>query len=422
MNEYISNPSMRAFIFQGFVAVLPIVGSYIAYRWSRADDDTRNVTESLKQIGYHDHESETSLQHPKSSIQGRHSIKNYFWPLVLTSGVILVLYSMTHPFVILSGLWVGTLEELVNIFGVQDVAPIAIVAGRVLFWGWLGAYIYSFNLIFKRFMAYDLTPGVYVFAATRFILAWIIGSIVAVVIGTTGRTFMQSDLNMAYVFGVVFFIGFFPEQGLDWLTAFAKNRMHNTGNNVKETRLSDIEGLSIWQQARLQQEGIENVQNLANADIPSLIINTPFPVGQIIDWVDQAILLVYANGNNPKRHMYNLLEDTGIRCASDFLTASRDEANVLSLAMAISKITDKTHQDETKISTERLRTLRLAIQSATNIRVTSYYRWKFSMDSSRVTEATLYPPFSSVVGDCPPLEEPENEPPKLPLETVLSSN
>lgn len=394
MPAYIADATWWGFVFQALVSIAPIVGSYIAYRWTRVSEHIRSVEISLQQIGYH--QDEEAAKRIATRMKDKYNMQIYFWPLVLASLVILVLYSMTHPFIIKNGLWVGTLEEVVDIFGAAP--PMAISAGRVLFWGWLGAYIYSFNLIFKRFMAYDLTPSVYVFAATRFMLAWIIGSIVAVGMGTAlnKTTGMDSELNMTTIFVVVFFIGFFPEQGLDWINVFAKNRMRllrRNGEIVKETRLSDIEGLSIWQQARLQQEGIENVQNLATADIPQLIMNTPFPVGQIIDWVDQAILLVYANGNNPKRYMYNLLEDAGVRCASDFLTVTETDELQRQLAEAINHLPNA--EKGSKITPERLVTLRKAVQSAPNVRITCYYRWQFSMDEERVSRAEAYKPLMS---------------------------
>lgn len=393
MPAYIADASWWGFVFQCLVSIAPIVGSYIAYRWTRVSEHIHNVEIALQQIGYR--QDGEAADRITSRMKDKYNMQIYFWPLVLTSGVILVLYSMTHPFIIRNGLWVGTLEEVVNIFGAQ--LPSAISAGRVLFWGWLGAYIYSFNLIFKRFMAYDLTPSVYVFAATRFILAWIIGSIVAVGLGTVlnKTTRMDAELNMASIFVVVFFIGFFPEQGLDWINVFAKNRMRllrRSGEVVKETRLSDIEGLSIWQQARLQQEGIENVQNLATADIPQLIMNTPFPVGQIIDWVDQAILLVYANGNNPKRYMYNMLEDSGVRCASDFLTVTETDELRAELTTAINHLPNA--DKGSKITPERLVMLRKSVQSAPNVRITCYYRWQFSMDDERVNCAKTYKPLA----------------------------
>jgi hypothetical protein len=49
--------------------------------------------------------------------------------------------------------------------------PRDILFGRFLFYGWLGAIVYSFHLTFRHFLTYDLTPSVYVFTSNRFLLA-----------------------------------------------------------------------------------------------------------------------------------------------------------------------------------------------------------------------------------------------------------
>jgi hypothetical protein len=386
---YIVDPSFRGFLVQGLIAILPILGSYIAYRFVRVPERTKTVKDALYQLGYDTHYQ----RHGDVSYQ--YTIWHYLWPLTLACSVILILYSMTHPYVINSGLWVGTLEEILDIFGLSETdVPRAIQAGRILFWGWLGAYIYAFGLIFRRYMAYDLTPNVYVFAASRFVQAWIIGSIVAVASGTFFHSAgMGAEANMATIFVLVFFIGFFPEQGMDWITAFSKRRMGQRSGVVKETRLADIEGLSIWHQGRLQQEGIDNVQNLATVDIPSLLINTPFTIGQIIDWVDQAILLVYANGTEPKGHMYRQLENVGVRCASDFLTAADDEARLKLLVQALKETRRADESTSLALTEARLQMLLLSVQSATNVKITARFRWQSSMNAELVEAARKLQPF-----------------------------
>jgi hypothetical protein len=140
---------------------------------------------------------------------------------------------------------------------------------------------------------------VYVFTSNRFLLALAVGGVVGMSFGTfSTATGMSFDVNMATVCLVTFFIGFFPDQGLTWIALTAKKALKLQGGVSSETELSTIEGLSMWQQGRLHQAGVENVQNLATADVPSLVIGTPFPVNQLVDWVGQAILLVYAFQTN----------------------------------------------------------------------------------------------------------------------------
>ena len=57
--------------------------------------------------------------------------------------------------------------------------------------------------------------------------------------------------------------------------------------------LDCLDGLTVWHEARLEEEDIENVPNMATADIVSLLVSTRLPADRIVDWVDQAILLTY---------------------------------------------------------------------------------------------------------------------------------
>ena len=287
--EHLTEPTLWAFLLQATVFLFFIPASYIAYRWVRAPLKRDRVKQSLSQLGI------DQTKELEEIMVGEYRPKHYVWPLFLVCILMFFVFASTHSYVIQLGLWTGVFEEVINIFDV-DIFPRAILKGRILFWSWLGAYIYSFHLIWRRFLAYDLTPSVYIFIAQRLALAFAVGAIVGVGMGTFSTAAgVPFDVNMATVSIVAFFIGFFPEQGLNWIAATAKKTLGQRGGIAKETRLSEIEGLSIWHQGRLRQEGIENVQNLATADVPALVIGTPFTVHQIVDWVDQAILLAYAS-------------------------------------------------------------------------------------------------------------------------------
>ena len=280
-------------------------------------------------------------------------------------------YALVHPYVIQLGLWSGILEEVIDVFGADNLFPRAILTGRILFWGWVGAWAYSLHLTGRRFLAYDLTSIVYVFTTNRFWLAMMICGIVGIGVGTFSTAAgVPFDVNMATVAIVLVFIGFFPEQGLDWITATAKKALGQQGGIAKEARLSEIEGLSIWHQGRLRQEGIENVQNLAAADVPALVVGTPFPVNQIVDWVDQAILLAYVS-----KEQFEALEKAGLLRASDVLTTTSDNEGLDELAEA------------TGLKKSELKVLSRILQSALNIKMISRFRWQSSLDTAKVEEA-----------------------------------
>jgi hypothetical protein len=362
--EHLTEPTLWAFLFQALLFPSYIPLTYLAYRWVRAPLKRERVKQSLSQLGI------DMTKELEEIMAGEYRLKHYVWPMSLACLMTFTTYTATHPYCIQRGLWAGFLDEVINIFGADDLFPRAILGGRIMFWGWIGAWVYSLHLTVRRFLAYDLTPSVYVFTGNRSLLAVSVGTIVGIGLGTFSTAAgVPFDVNMATVAVVLVFIGFFPEQGLNWIAATAKKALRQQGGIAKETRLSEIEGLSIWHQGRLKQEGIENVQNLATADVPALVVGMPFPVTQIVDWVDQAILLAYAS-----QEQFEALEKVGLRCASDVLTTSDDEGlNDLAEATGLEK--------------GELRVLARVLQSALNIKMISRFRWQSSLDRAKMEEA-----------------------------------
>jgi hypothetical protein len=81
--------------------------------------------------------------------------------------------------------------------------------------------------------------------------------------------------------------------------------------------LSDLEGMSVWYEARLLEGGIEDMQGLATANLADLLLQVQVPTGRLIDWIDQALLLVHVGG--VERRLAPKLRQLGIRTATDLL-------------------------------------------------------------------------------------------------------
>lgn len=377
--EQLTEPTFFVFSLQAIILMSYIPASYVAYKWVRAPMKRDRIVQSLAELGI------IQADKPRNTFATEYQTKHYIGPLLLACGLTICLYALTHPYAIQRGWWAGILEEVVNVFGEDNPFPRTITSGRFLFWGWLGAYIYSVHLTYRRFLTYDLTPSVYIFTSNRFWLAMTVGAIVGVGLGTIlSTTGVPFNANLAIVSVVVFFIGFFPERGVNWLAITAKRTLNLQVEVTKELRLSEIEGLSMWHQGRLNQEGIENVQNLASADVPALVASTPFTLNQIIDWVDQAVLLV-----NASQEQVAGLEKVGLRCASDVLTIAEDETNLEKLSQA------------TNLNKNGLNMLLLALQSAPNAKIVSRFKWQSSLDPMRVKKAEqlVTPPTQTVVMD-----------------------
>jgi hypothetical protein len=98
--------------------------------------------------------------------------------------------------------------------------------------------------------------------------------------------------------------------------------------NLEGTQpLSQIDGLSVWHESRLDEEDIENVPNLATADIVELMLNTKIAPNRIIDWVDQALLLMVlpppASEQGTQNGIGVVLRSNGIRTASALVGSAR---------------------------------------------------------------------------------------------------
>jgi len=91
-----------------------------------------------------------------------------------------------------------------------------------------------------------------------------------------------------------------------------------------ELPISQLDGLTVWHESRLEEEDIENVPNMATADLVDMLLNTRFPPDRIVDWVDQAILYTHLGPSkenarsDPRREA---LRSQGIRTASALIEA-----------------------------------------------------------------------------------------------------
>src|SRR5262249_20241006 len=98
----------------------------------------------------------------------------------------------------------------------------------------------------------------------------------------------QSELVVAFV------VGFFPLIALQALQRAAAKVLHVFVPQVApEYPLDQLDGLNIWYEARLAGEGVADMQTLTTMSRVDVILHTRAPVGRLIDWVDQAFLLIH---------------------------------------------------------------------------------------------------------------------------------
>ena len=193
-----------------------------------------------------------------------------------------------------------------------------------------GAYLFSMQLLVWRFMRRDLGPNAYVAFTLRLILAGLAAWILPVVLDVMPLGFKSDTDNENWILFLSFVIGVFP-MVLWQLIAGAAKKFPGVSwalpSFEQALPLSDLDGLTVWHQARLEEEDVENVHNMATADIVDLMLSTRFPPHRIIDWIDQAILLSFVAGESSEvtAQRRNELRKYGIVNATGVLVTLREK-------------------------------------------------------------------------------------------------
>lgn len=149
----------------------------------------------------------------------------------------------------------------------------------------LGAYLFNFGYMVRRIYVSDVSYTVFWACAQRTLLATGLGIVFSIVIVIQDQSLSR---NWYYAF---FGIGFLTNEYLRWLLVAGLRKLKKPRQQETSPRLTSISGINFWQESRLEEEGIESVQNLATSDVISIAVQTRFNIATIVDWVDQAILL-----------------------------------------------------------------------------------------------------------------------------------
>jgi hypothetical protein len=219
-------------------------------------------------------------------------------------------------------------------------SPAAAAAALALFWlgvlapeqtpvtfAFLGAYFFSLQMLFRRYVRRDLRASAYVAVSMRVVLA-VIGTWVAVAAVSSFES-KSPVLNKDQLNVMGFVIGVFPRiawQVIEGATKKFTNVAFVLPSLQTQLPVSDLDGLTVWHEARLEEEDIENIPNMAAADLVELMLNTRFFPNRIIDWVDQAILYTHLGSDDeqdPARSRRRLLRSHGIRTATDLTETYR---------------------------------------------------------------------------------------------------
>ncbi|GAB4441312.1 MAG: hypothetical protein Kow00120_09760 [Anaerolineae bacterium] len=183
-------------------------------------------------------------------------------------------------------------------------------------YGFLGAYLFAAQLVYRRYTTYDLQPTVYLQGALTLIAGLAFNYVAfeaAGYLGAAPQSEPATGLGAGALAVIAFSLGYFPSLAIRWFNRVAYGAVGIDQRRADALPLGLIDGISQWHEARLQDNGIDNVQNLASADILDLLVNTTFSGQQVIDWIDQSILYLYLEAA-----MIERFRDAGVRTTSDF--------------------------------------------------------------------------------------------------------
>jgi hypothetical protein len=205
-----------------------------------------------------------------------------------------------------------------------------------LIFGFLGAYFHALHATFRSYARRDLQPKTYSHITTRIllvmILAWVFEDL-----WTAQRLFSESSRPVLHA--LVFLVGIIPETGpvliLELLRSMGlklQRALRIPGYHLLDPHepLTYLDGIDLYDRARLEDEGVTNVEGLAHHDLVDLMLQTRIPATRLLDWVDQAILHLHTNTHWQDEGSFNLLGNLrqhGIRTATGLVEAHAQAAH-----------------------------------------------------------------------------------------------
>jgi hypothetical protein len=151
----------------------------------------------------------------------------------------------------------------------------------------LGAYVFNLGVLVRRSFLADVTKNVFWACINRVLFA--VGVSLPLCFLTFGTKFGTFDgTQQAFL---SFLIAFFPSLFITLIRKRASKLVEDDALSVQELDIKLVQGIDIWKEERLEEEGIESVQNLATADVLALAVKTHYPIRTIVDWIDQAIFI-----------------------------------------------------------------------------------------------------------------------------------
>lgn len=308
-----------------FLAIFPI--SYLAYSRTVHPQLQKRLEEDITLLGLFDSRQVGARQRAKELYE------NAFQPLHYWLFILLIVF--ISVILILSFLFRDRL------------GPLSADKLYLVFFSFLGAYVFSVQELVRRYQTNDLRPQVYSSILVRFLIAAVVTYAAASILIDSGAVLAsQPDQNAAVatatpaavvpadeqpageestvldetaatpnragliteaetevpIWAVVlaFVVGMIPARGTRWMSQRTSSVLGNDRPLAPTLPLTDISGISSWHEARLLEMGLDDAQNLATVDLLKMLLMTRFDTEEVINWIDQAILYARIGGKLPQ--------------------------------------------------------------------------------------------------------------------------
>jgi hypothetical protein len=195
--------------------------------------------------------------------------------------------------------------------------------------GCAGAFVWGLYELLRRYRVGDLTPAAIYFTGIR--------TLVLAGVGPALSTVLKSEFSWAIAFG----LGVIPLNTIADIAAQPTRKALGLAAPVSATvdpLITSVQGLTPEIFERIQEAGINNVQQLAFSDPLRLLVRTNLDWKVILDLLDQSFLAVYVG---PR---INDLRSMGVRGAVE-LCGIRNNQLYPELLQSISKILGRSPEE-----------------------------------------------------------------------------
>lgn len=218
------------------------------------------------------------IDNTKEKIKERYDYRNYYFPLGFITFVLAIAF-----FLILSSGY--------PVFHFDTLDKLLLKIPATVFYGFIGGWFFALFAIIGRYESGDITSSLILHLTCQLLLSG-------------GVAFFASTLTAEFLDpGIAFAAGFVPYQDItDWLRLKFRQKFgiqqqeatdNRLPNRARVDSLTAVDGISTEHRERLREEDIRTIQNLAYTNPLYLYLITPYQMQRIIDWIDQAYLLLY---------------------------------------------------------------------------------------------------------------------------------